>query len=69
MFDREAFHELVLSEGKTLKDVAEHLKINTSTLYRKMYGVSDFTRDEIQELCKYLSIKNPIDIFFKEESA
>ena len=69
MFDKDAFHELIKERGKTLKEIADFLEIDVSTLYRKSYGISDFTRDEIQKLCKYLSIKNPMDIFFKEDSA
>ncbi len=59
----------IVLEGKSLKEVANKLKISKSALYRKMYGKSEFTRGEISVLIKYLKIDvgQAMDIFFNEK--
>lgn len=64
MFNKNRFRAAIVENGKTLKEVAQHLNIDTATLYRKMNGTSDFYRLEIQELCDYLNLENPQSIFF-----
>lgn len=64
MFREDRFREALQKKGLTLQDVATHLKINQSTLYRKMIGESDFYRAEIQEICILLDLDNPSKIFF-----
>ncbi|MBY6789252.1 helix-turn-helix transcriptional regulator [Clostridium botulinum] len=55
--------------GKTIKEIAEKLKISKSAMYRKMYGKSEFTRAEISILIDYLEInfEKAIEIFFAEK--
>lgn len=71
MFDRKKFRGKVISEGYTLAEVAEKLQISPATLNRKMSGVSDFTRIELQRLRNILSMSDAEmnDIFFAEELA
>ena len=64
MFNEAEFRKAVQNQGFTLGEVAKYLKINPSTLYRKMKGESDFYRFEINALCQLLHIENPKDIFF-----
>lgn len=64
LFREDRFREALRKKGLTIKDVATHLKINTSTLYRKMVGESDFYRSEIQAICSLLDIEDPSKIFF-----
>lgn len=64
MFNESEFKKIVQQQGFTLEEVANHLKINPSTLYRKMKGQSDFYRFEIQALCELLHIEEPSEIFF-----
>lgn len=64
MFNKLKFKAVVVENGKTLSEVAEHLDMNTSTLYRKMNGISEFDREEINKICNYLNLDSPIDIFF-----
>ena len=64
MFDEKRFKEAIKAKGFSLKEIAEFLNIDTSTLYRKMNGTSDFYRNEIQELCILLEFENPSEIFF-----
>ncbi len=66
MFNKNAFRAAIVLRGKTLSDAAKCLEIDNSTLYRKMNGKSDFTRKEIQTLCEYFQIENPMEIFFND---
>lgn len=71
MFNRARFHEAVKTRGMTLSEVAKLMKINGATLYRKMYGISDFTRSEIEDLRLALLLTNEEAdaLFFRNESA
>lgn len=66
MFDIYKFKYVVSKRGFTLKDVAAWLGINIATLYRKMNGISDFTRNEIFIICSRLHLSNEetFSIFF-----
>ena len=64
LFNKLKFKAAVIERGKTMSDVAEYLKINESTLYRKVNGSSEFSRDEIQKICTLLELESPVDIFF-----
>ncbi|MHA9740733.1 hypothetical protein [Robinsoniella peoriensis] len=67
MFDKKKFKMKVLEQDKTLHEVAEYLGIDSTTLWRKMNGKSDFFRDEIRKLTEYLELENPQEIFFAEK--
>lgn len=56
-------------QGRTTKDVAEALKLSKSAMYRKMHGITEFTRSEISKLIEYLDInyKEAMEIFFNEK--
>ena len=60
--------QIVLNH-KNISDVAEKLKISKSALYRKMKGKTEFTRQEISIIIKYLglSVDLAMEIFFKEK--
>ena len=62
MFNKLKFKAAVIESGKTIADVAEYLNINESTLYRKINGTSEFSRDEIQNV--FLKLDSPLEIFF-----
>ncbi len=66
MFNKLKFKAAVIESGKTMADVAEYLNINESTLYRKINGTSEFSRDEIQNICIFLHLDSPVEIFFAE---
>jgi len=55
----------------TLGVISTMLDINPATLTRKMSGESDFTRDEVQRIRKFLdlSVMDADKIFFAEELA
>lgn len=69
MFDRKLFRSKVVAAGLTLEYVSREIGINPSTLDRKMSGISDFTRAEMQKLRKILDLSaEEFDgIFFAEE--
>lgn len=68
MFDRNKFRGRVVAEGYTLAEVAAKIGMNPATLYRKMSGLSDFTREDIQKLraLLHLSAEETDVIFFAE---
>lgn len=68
MFQKNLFKAQLKVKRKTVKDVAEAVGINEVTLYRKMNGTSDFTRNEIQMIRQYLNLQaEEVDeIFFAE---
>lgn len=56
MFNNSQFEIALISRNKTKQDVANLLGISLVTLYRKMNGVSDFFREEIQAICLFLNL-------------
>lgn len=48
MFNKNLFRAKIAENGVTTKKVAQLMGINETTLYRKINGESDFTRNEIQ---------------------
>ena len=69
MFNKKEFRAQVARAEKTYKEIAEHLNIDESTLYRKIQNDGSFTREEINKLIDFLSISDPRDIFFADELA
>lgn len=67
MFNKLKFKAAVIERGKTIGDVAKFLDISESTLYRKINGASEFSRDEIQNICIFLKLDSPLEIFFANE--
>jgi predicted transcriptional regulator len=68
MFNKNKFRAKVVENGFTIKQIAEMLHISEVTLYRKINGISDFTRKEIQKLKEILKLdtKAVEEIFFAE---
>lgn len=66
MFNRDLFRAKYIEHGMNSDDVARIMGINPATLYRKMGGISDFTRNEIQlfRAALQLSPKETDAIFF-----
>ena len=64
MFNENEFRAQVIRAGKTMKQVAEFLGIDVSTLYRKIRAGGNFTREEINSLIDFLQIETPMLIFF-----
>ena len=67
MIDINMLKGIIVSRGLTQKDVAKHLKINQKTFYEKMKkGV--FGSDEMESMIELLSIDNPTEVFFTNNS-
>ena len=66
MFCVTEFNAMLARFSKTKEDVAVMLGINPATLYRKINGQSDFTRQEIQTIrCAFNLDADTLDkIFF-----
>ncbi len=66
MFDKNLFKYYVGRAGKTFGLTAAFLGVNEATLYRKVNGISDFTREEIQRLKDYLNLtdQEALQVFF-----
>ena len=63
MIDTQRLKSIMVLNGKTQKDVAEHLGISTKTFYLRMkHGI--FGSDEIDKMIDYLNIDEPMAIFF-----
>lgn len=71
MFEKNKFRAKVIENGYTLEEISKKIGINSTTLYRKMNGESDFTRSEIQMLRDLLGLdaKSADAIFFANELA
>lgn len=68
MFKINLFKAKLALNKKTIKDVAEAIGVSEATLYRKIGGKSDFTRNEIQLMRKYLNLSamDIEEIFFAD---
>ena len=71
MFDSNKLRGVMAGKGCTAERLAAALGINPSTLSRKMAGISEFTRSEIQTTAQFLdlSAQDVQDIFFANELA
>lgn len=66
MFDKNKFRARVIELGMKMSEIAECLGINQTTLNRKINGISDFSRSEIQVLIEKLNLNTDlaVQIFF-----
>lgn len=66
MFNDNLFRAKCIEHGLRVADAARIMGINPVTLYRKMNGASDFTRNEIQlfRAALHLTPKETDAIFF-----
>ena len=68
MFNVNEFKACIKRKGETQEDAARVMGIKPATLYRKMNGISDFFRNEIEAFCVHYNA-NPDDVFFSNRSA
>ena len=69
MFNKNRFKAQLALAGMTMRELAEKLDIDESTLYRKVNSEGSFTREEINKMIEILEIKEPMTIFFASELA
>ena len=70
VFDYVAFKRLCAYKGILLEDVAAALNIKKPTLWRKMRGINEFTRSELEGMATFLreSVNSLEPIFFCRKS-
>lgn len=66
MFNELNFKAEVVRNGYSMREIAEILNIDESTLYRKIKNSGRFTREEINKLITVLHIEDPKSIFFSD---
>ena len=68
LFQKNEFKAEVVRRNLTLENVANDIGIDVATLHRKMSGVSDFYRSEIEKIIKFLNLSNEdvLRIFFAD---
>ena len=66
--DKNALKGAIYNAGKSMGETAEAMGINVATLWRKANGETDFTRNEILTIRKFLglSVEDADRIFFSE---
>lgn len=65
--DRYKLEYEMKSKGVTVGKMCKDLNISRSAFYRKCRGLSEFTREEIQQIVDYLDLDTPMGIFFAEK--
>lgn len=69
MFNKKLFLSTLILKNITIEEFAKIIGVSKTTLYRKINGISDFYREEIQK-AKTVFTKDEIDsIFFAEKVA
>lgn len=68
MVDTDKLRGIIAEKGYSQRKLAEELKLNETTFYRKMQRAV-FDSDEIYAMIQILGIKNPTDIFFARAGA
>lgn len=68
MTDKNLLKYFMNTKGMTVLNMSKVLGISESSFYRKMNGVSDFTRNEIQIMKNTLNLYDTdlIKVFFNE---
>jgi len=69
MFNKYEFNAALARKGMKKVELARHLGIEYSTLYRKIEENGKFTREEMAKIIDVLNIDDPMKIFFAEELA
>lgn len=69
MFNKYEFNAALARKGMKKVELAKHLGIEYSTLYRKIEENGKFTREEMAKIIDILGIDDPMKIFFAEELA
>lgn len=48
----------------SVQQLCDFIGISKAAFYRKVNGISEFTRAEIEKICECLHLDSPVDIFF-----
>lgn len=71
MFKANLFKAALVARGVSQSDLAKHLQLDQSTIYRKIQANGNFSREEINSIIDYLGLSSAEykEIFFAEELA
>ena len=69
LFNSVEFEIAMLRKGVKLKELADVLGVDISTMYRKIKNGGDFDREQIAKIMNHLDITDPNPIFFASELA
>lgn len=71
VFNKNLFRAKAIERGLTLARIASDIGIKESTLWRKMTGISDFSRKEICNIIRVLDLtsEDVDNIFFADKLA
>lgn len=64
MFDECAFRDAARRNKLRIKDITELLGCSGTSLYRKLSGETEFTRDEIEKCAAFMSFDEINRVFF-----
>ncbi len=59
----------IIEKGYSMKSFSSAVGISAVSLYRKMKGIREFDRDEIEKIVELLSLENEqiVEIFFNKK--
>ena len=59
----------IIEKGYSMKSFSSAVGISSVSLYRKMKGIREFDRNEIEKIVELLSLENEqiVDIFFNKK--
>lgn len=66
MFNEREFNAQLARKGIKKTELAEHLGMTYTSLYRKIKEDGKFTREELAKIIDFLGIEDPTSIFFAE---
>lgn len=66
MFNEREFNAQLARKGVKKAELAEHLGMTYTNLYRKIRDDGKFTREEMVKIIDFLGIDDPASIFFAE---
>lgn len=67
MLDVKALKIKMLTENYTVPQLARTIEVTPSTMYKRLRGVGEFNRKQIEVLIDKLDIKEPTEIFFNNK--
>lgn len=63
-----ALYDAMKAKGIQVGKMCEILNMSRSAFYRKTRGITEFRRDEIQQICAVLGEVSPVEMFFTESA-
>lgn len=55
------------TQNVSVEELCAYIGISKSAFYKKINGKSEFTRGEIEKICRRLALASPVDVFFADK--